>query len=351
MNRNIVCFLMVGLSAFALQVAADDADNSGVSGGERMVDFAGLRWNVKLGFGGPGPNYWLDSEENVWVDSAGWLHLRIRSSGDTWYCSEVYTIEPTSYGKHRFYVVGRIDTIDRNVVFAPFLYHNDETEVDIEFARWGQINPPTSGQYVVQPGGRPGNLERFPIELTGTHSTHYFNWQSDSIRFRSIHGHYPEPPGPDYLIHEWLYTGTNNPPQDSNLRVHINLWLFQGNPPANGCEQEVVVSSADLPGQTSLGGPADVDPVRPCLAVRPLLIRVRAQAEVELPEPSYASLCVLDSRGDVVSELLGRSMPAGRHRCIWDGTNTQGRRLPAGIYFCCLKAGEFTVTRKIVKLE
>jgi hypothetical protein len=215
--------------------------------GIRIIEFSGCTWYVKSGYGGPGPNYWSDSEENVWLDPNGWLHLKIRYKDGIWYCSEVYTTEFTRYGIHRFYVISRLDSLDRNVVLGLFIYANDTTEVDIEFSKWGQIIPTHNAQYVVQPWYYPGNVEKFWVILTGTYTTHYFNWQKDSIRFKSIHGHYPEPPNSNYLIHKWLYTGSNNPLESESLRVHINLWLYQGNPPTNAQEVEVIIKNLDLP--------------------------------------------------------------------------------------------------------
>lgn len=43
----------------------------------RTIIFAGHQWGVKDGFHGPGPNEFSDSAENVWVDGAGSLHLKI----------------------------------------------------------------------------------------------------------------------------------------------------------------------------------------------------------------------------------------------------------------------------------
>jgi len=126
------------------------------------------------------------------------------------------------------------------------------TEIDIEFAKWGQPNPADNAQYVVQPWDKPGNLEPFLMALNGDYSTHYINWQASSIHFKSIHGHHPEPSTPDHLIYEWLYIGSDIPAAEEALRVHINLWLFQGNPPSDGQEVEVIVKDADLPSKVFL---------------------------------------------------------------------------------------------------
>jgi hypothetical protein len=216
--------------------------------GPRTVDFAGKTWWVKSGHGGPGPNDWSDSEESVWVDDEGSLHLVIREVGGAWHCAEIYSTEFTGYGVHRFYVDSALDELDANAVFAPFLYANDETEIDIEFTRWGNPAAVHNGQYVVQPYSIPGNLETFAAQLDGTYTTHAFDWQPESIHFTSIHGHYEEAPSADFLIHDWLYEGSDNPLEEESLRIHINLWLYQGRAPASGEEVSVIVRAADLPG-------------------------------------------------------------------------------------------------------
>jgi len=230
---------------------APSKNQNTAGGNERIIEFAGRQWVVKSGCGlGPGPNCWSDSEESVWVDSSGQLHLKIREVNGTWYCAEVYTKACTQYGMHRFYVIKDdpwLDNLDKNVVAALFLYKDDQTEVDIEFAKWGEQDPDYNAQYVVQPWDEPGNLEPFLMELTGTHTTHYIDWHSSWIRFKSIHGHYQEPPYPWLLIHEWVYTGDDIPAEEECLRVHINLWLYQGNPPSDGQEDEIILRDAQLP--------------------------------------------------------------------------------------------------------
>ena len=229
---------MIILLLVALIPAALDA---------RTITFAGREWEVRSGYGGPGPNSWSDSEESVWLDADGMLHLKIREVDGIWNCAEVTSVVPTRYGMHRFYAIGRLDSLDRNVVFAPFLYKNDLTEIDIEFTKWGIEDYTDIGQFVVQPWYEEENIERFPAELTGLYTTHYIDWHHSWILFKSIHDHYEEPPEEWYLIHEWLYTGDDIPKRGENLRIHINLWLFNGVPPSDGQEVEVIIAGADLP--------------------------------------------------------------------------------------------------------
>ncbi len=211
----------------------------------RTLTFAGLEWNVRSGTGGPGPNHWSDSPESVWVDKDG-LHLKIRKIDGVWHCAEVTSLLPTRHGVHRFYVASRIDRLDKYVVASPFLYKDDSHEVDIEFSRWGKSSG-NNAQYVVQPYHASGNMLRFEAKSRRARSTHYFDWEPGSIHFKSFRGHRKEPRGKRLLLQEWTYRGGDNPTESEGLRVHINLWLIKGKPPANGKAVEFVLKGAELP--------------------------------------------------------------------------------------------------------
>jgi hypothetical protein len=215
---------------------------------ERIIEFAGRQWTVKSGDElGPGPNCWSDSEESVWVDESGQLHLKMREIDGTWCSAEVYTTACTRYGMHRFFVTGPLDNLDKNVVAALLLYRDDETEVDIEFAKWGQENPTYNAQYVVQPWDTLGNLEPFSMTSGISDTTHYIDWGASSIHFKSIRGHYREPPDELHRIHEWEYLGSDIPAHEQSLRIHINLWLHQSDAPSDGQDTEIIVKSAQFP--------------------------------------------------------------------------------------------------------
>ena len=55
---------------------------------------------------------------------------------------------------------------DPFVVVGLFTYLDDTHEIDIELSRWRVASDP-AGQYVVQPGERPGNKHRFRLDLAG----------------------------------------------------------------------------------------------------------------------------------------------------------------------------------------
>lgn len=71
----------------------------------------------------------------------------------------------------------------------------------------------------------------------------------------------------------------------------------------------------------------------------------------ELPAPRLARVTIFGVNGKRVRLLLNEERGVGRHRVLWDGTDDDGRRAPAGIYFAHIKAGEFSASHRVVRLD
>ena len=214
--------------------------------GARVISFSGYDWIVSTTGdrkGGPGPNYFSDSEENAWVDGEGRLHLRITYRDGRWNCARVEMAKSFGYDRYLFYVSTRPDSLDRQVVWGLYTYRNDEEEIDIEFSRWG-IDNNQEAQYVIQPS-KPGNRARFRMNLEGSYTTHMINWKRKKVDFASYHGHRSAPGKETEIIAQWRYTGKDIP-HNNDERLKINLWLFRGEPPSDGCETEVIVSRVEI---------------------------------------------------------------------------------------------------------
>lgn len=209
--------------------------------GQREIFFSGFWWAVATAQGKPygGPFYYSDSKENVWIDDAGKLHLKITYRNDKWYCAKVTLLKPVTYGKYVFQVDSRVDNFDKNVVGGLFFYKSDTQEVDIEFSKWG-IDGNMDSQFVVQPGSKAENKKRYSLNLTGNESTHWFDWQPDRIEFASYRGYSNALPDPSEIIQQWTYFG-NDIPADLDEQVKINLWLFKGMPPSDHKETEMII--------------------------------------------------------------------------------------------------------------
>lgn len=210
--------------------------------------WCGYDWDVKNSGSfvfGPGPNLFSDNPANVWVDPAGKLHLRITHRDGQWQCAEVVSRRSFGYGIYRFFVDSAVDALDPNVTLGLFTYDHDPTEtgghreLDVEFARWGNPGDPTNAQFVVQPFGIPGNLTRWTLPAGTAPATHSFEWSPGGVAFTSHAGSYVPPPGVPELTN-WTWTGAALPVPGAE-RVRMNLWLFNGNPPGDGREVEVVI--------------------------------------------------------------------------------------------------------------
>ena len=73
--------------------------------------------------------------------------------------------------------------------------------------------------------------------------------------------------------------------------------------------------------------------------------------QFDLPEACYARVTVFDVVGRFVRELVNESRPAGSYPVQWDAKNVSGHDVPPGIYFIHVRAGSYSVTRKIMLLR
>ncbi len=220
---------------------------------ERTISFSGYEWSVKNSgneLWGPGPNYFSESTSNVWVDSLDRLHLKITKRNNQWQCSEVLLNQSLGNGKYVFHLAGTTaGLMNENAVLGLFTWDDTAAsdnyrEIDIEFARWGNASEPTNAQFVVQPWNTPGNLVRWTFPLTAETSTHWFDWQPDSISFGSTKGASSFHPY-DSLITSWTYTGADIPSAGTE-RVHLNLWLMNGLAPSDSQEIEIIISKFEF---------------------------------------------------------------------------------------------------------
>jgi hypothetical protein len=210
---------------------------------QNTIKWKGYSWSVKQGSGlGPGPNTW--NPANVFIDSSGFLHLRITPSGAGWTCAEVDTTDPLGFGTYQWQVEGPVDTLDPNVVLGLFGYKGPDgvNEIDVEFAHWG--NPrANNGNWTVYPssGTTIGQLT-FPFKLDGTYTTSRYTWTSTGIGYWLMGGHQPIDVTRN-VIKTWNYTPgnpTKNIPQGP-MPLCMNLWLFQGHAPTNGRPVEIII--------------------------------------------------------------------------------------------------------------
>ncbi len=248
----------------------------------RHISFAGLNWDVTANTFGPinpGPCIFSDSTNNVFVDGSGNLHLKIVNAGGQWTCSEItprvndqlQQEQTYAYGTYTYKLASAVDNLDPNAVVGLFTWSNDpafpgpyspwayhpgadclnngicpgHSELDVEFSKWGNPTNPNNAQFVVQPYNNPNALDPFQMPPGYNNSTVIINWLPDGISFRV-----QDPSG--NILASYIYPGPVPPPADnggwaglfpSPQQARLNLWLVGGNPPQNGQEVEVVISS------------------------------------------------------------------------------------------------------------
>ena len=247
-----------GLSGLYAFVLADMAGSSGTVyldnlriASAKHINFAGHSWSVKNEYQGPGPNYFSDANDVVWVDSNDHLHMNIKNKYGYWFCSEIINDLSFGYGTYIYTLKSRVDLIDLNAILGLFTWDtfapdNNYTEIDFEFGRW-QVPANDNSQYVIQPWNTPGNRHRFDIDYSGPTetTTHTMTWRASGIYFTSYYGEFALAPPPENVIKSWLYTGGDNPtPTNENAR--INYWLISGLAPVINQDHEFILSDFQI---------------------------------------------------------------------------------------------------------
>lgn len=323
----------------------------------RSIHFSGYEWWIKASIVkiGPGPNYFSDTPENVWVDDEDQLHLKITNRNGKWYCAEVILNESLGYGKYIFKVGSKIGQINENAVLGLFTwdsYAPDEhyREIDIEFSRWGVVNDPNA-QYVVQPWNYTGNLKKWIQPTLLDSSTHSFEWRPDSISFLSVKGHETSAPY-DSIIHSWKYTGQYIPTCGGE-NARINLWLFRGQPPTDNSEVEVIISNFRYDKSSTV-----VDEINgvevtgySLLQNYPNPFNFSTTVCFNIPKASNVTIKIYDILGHEIRTLVDSEFRSGNYTVIWDGRNYNQFLVPSGLYLIRMQANEFVNVKKIMLLR
>jgi hypothetical protein len=215
--------------------------------GPVSVNFSNYTWGIKTTGNvpgdqfDPGPNFWSNDQSVVNVAPDG-LHLKINEIDGMWQCGEVYLTQSLGYGTYTVQIASRLDNLDQNTVAAPlFIYASPTQELDAEFSGLnGLVQYPYNAQFVVQPYNIPGNIVYYTQPDTSQFTTQ-MEWHPDHVTFTTWNTWSSTPQQGD-IIYQWTYTGNYIPPQGQE-RVHINLWLLNGNAPKQGTGDEMVIHS------------------------------------------------------------------------------------------------------------
>jgi hypothetical protein len=197
-------------------------------------------WRRKYSLGtpaGPGPN--IFSPSNVLVTSNGDLRLRIDRVRGSWRSGEAILNRSLGLGDYVWVLRSDPNKMDRNLVWALFLYADDTREIDIEFSRWSDPGRTANAQYTLQPWTRNGTQRFFVIK--GGRSTHRIRWSGfrnpGEFRFESWNASSSNP------VASFSPTGGNNF-RPGRERVRVNFWIYRyegARGPANNRTNAVAV--------------------------------------------------------------------------------------------------------------
>lgn len=204
------------------------------------ITFSGYKWMVANSPNkrvAPGNNYW--SDRSVWVDEKGYLHLTLTKDPESnkWFCTQIKSEKIFGNGLYQFWVEGRVDQLDKNVVLGLFNYSGVDyyDEMDIEFSRWGEAKNQNL-HYNVYPEENTnaalwGSSTEF--SLNEPYSIHRITRATSSVKFESYYDFQGR------KIHTKIYTAPTISKKE--MPIYINLWAFKNLPPSDQKEVEIII--------------------------------------------------------------------------------------------------------------
>ncbi len=132
----------------------------------------------------------------------------------------------------------------------------------------------------------------------------------------------------------------------ANGWVMLNSWL-QGGYVSTAVEEGGVyalgegigVFSPEIPAQLVLNGNA------------PNPFAAQTAISFGLPVSGNVTLNVYDMSGRLVTNIANEEMAAANHTIVWDGTDSTGSQVGAGVYFCRLETAGQVLTQKMLKVQ
>lgn len=235
---------------------------------EDPMYFSGHHWDIKEYESypaGPGNNFFSARASDVFVDSSGFMHMRLAEHNGKWYSTEVISEEEMGYGIYTFVIEGDLEQLPENSVIGLFTWDDSSyfsqcnSEIDVEIARWGDPTLPDPLLYSVQPVWSAGHfpershmVNTLPGKLNGI-TAHRIIWTDSLITWMSWERFADSP----NMLGSWTFD-LNNPPRrkDENGQVsdyiiipapgpdthtHFNFWMLNGGPPSDGQEHEIII--------------------------------------------------------------------------------------------------------------
>ena len=182
----------LGLTTIATQTSAS-TDNGTValtavdaakgSPGQRLLSWSGITWLVypNCSICGPQQTPTTNAKNAVYVDSRGWLHMKVSRIAGKWRGVELRALTNVPYGTYRWVVNSKTADMDPWAVLGMFVYRPGTAartnEIDIEDSRFPHLlRAPNNAQFTVQPYNLAGNQHGYYISPDYHPLVQQFTW-------------------------------------------------------------------------------------------------------------------------------------------------------------------------------
>lgn len=151
----------------------------------KIIGFSGYQWRLRDAPSSRGGAYNKYSPKNIWVDTAGAMHMKIGREGDKWTCAEAALTSSLGYGTYKV-TVRDASRVRGAAVFSMFTWdyaRPDESngEMDMEYNYWREEKdnfqyglPPFYGQ----------NIKR--VIMPSAPLIHSLQWEPGRAVFRTV---------------------------------------------------------------------------------------------------------------------------------------------------------------------
>jgi hypothetical protein len=215
-----------------------------------------------------------------------------------------------------------------NVAGAPISMGGSDPSITIPSVMISQADGTTIKNALLS-GPVSATLRRHPTDLAGADPDHHvLLYAPNPVESGSSLSHWDVSALPDLLM---------EPAINSSLHNDVDL------------TREAFEDIGWLPRLTSVEPTAAAPAFRVRSAPNPFVPSMVIL--LDIPTGGATRVEVFDARGRLVKRLRNGWMPAGQHGVTWDGTNQQGGRVGAGVYFSRVLSGGRAATQRIVKLN
>jgi len=312
------------------------------------------------------------SPSHPWILYAGKdLIYRSEDDGENW----TPTNEDRALNYYAILSIG-VSHTNPDVVYAatvPTTYHRAEVFASTDGGdNWTNMTGSLPDRYYVDLQVSPHDDRVVYATLSGFGSSHLFRTEDGGESWLDIGNGLPDVPTPAVIIdpedYNHIYVG-------NDLGVYVSTdygesWteFKEGMPTAvlvmdlsispsnrklravthgNGVFERTLLASTSVPDD----GSTDRIVTAELHQNYPNPFNPSTQIAFTLSKPSYVTLKIYNTKGQMIRTLIANGYPAGRFTVQWAGKDNHGRPVPGGVYMVRLKTNHYTLTKKMTLIR